>query len=225
MNGAAYIVRRPPGPASAMAWGAPRGVDDLCARLAANDPGLTSLTLLPGRRVGPPEWEQLSAALRSNAALTELTSSHALTPASAAVLAAAVAAHVGLRRLAVGNSALGDEGLHALAPALSKLAGLDLEHKGVSSAAVGVLTPTLTHETSTLEDLNISRNALGCVRRLDGREKRPGGHRRNCSRLSSDATAFLVSVSLRPCHPLVDVTHPGTTAPPCCAPRWAPVAG
>lgn len=37
-----------------MVWGAAaqRGVDDLVRRLAANDPGLTSLTLLRGRRFG-----------------------------------------------------------------------------------------------------------------------------------------------------------------------------
>jgi hypothetical protein len=95
-----------------MAWGArggaAAGVDDLCARLSANEAALTSLTLFRGRRFGPAEVEQLAGALAANTTLTELyASSHAMAPASAALLAAALASNTTLRSLCVGDAAFG----------------------------------------------------------------------------------------------------------------------
>ncbi len=95
-----------------MAWGArsgaAAGVDDLCARLSANDGALTSLTLFRGRRFGAPEVAQLAAALRRNTALTQLyASSHAMTPASAALLADALRHNATLADLCVGDAAFG----------------------------------------------------------------------------------------------------------------------
>jgi hypothetical protein len=95
-----------------MAWGAhggaASGVDDLCARLEANEAALTSLTLFRGRRFGAPEVAQLAAALRGNTALTELyASSHAMAPAAAAALADALRANAGLTSLCVGDAAFG----------------------------------------------------------------------------------------------------------------------
>ena len=95
-----------------MAWGArggtAAGVDDLCARLAANDGSLTSLTLFRGRRFGPAEVSQLAGALAANTTLTELyASSHAMAPASAAALAAALERNTTLRSLCVGDAAFG----------------------------------------------------------------------------------------------------------------------
>ena len=96
-----------------MAWGrssAAQGVDDLCARLRANDASLTSLTLFRGRRFGPPEVAQLAEALEVNTVLTELyASSHAMAPSAAAVLAAALARNErsSLASLCVGDASFG----------------------------------------------------------------------------------------------------------------------
>ena len=93
-----------------MAWGAAggRGVDDLVARLVANDRALQSLTLLRSRRFGPAEVAALSGALRRNTTLTELQASgHALSADSAAVLADALRENGCLRSLCVGDAQLG----------------------------------------------------------------------------------------------------------------------
>ena len=146
-----------------MAWGAnKRGVEDLAARLAADDATLTSLTLLSGRRLGHEEVVQLAEALKSNSALTQLTSCHPLQPPSAAVLAAAIAAHGRLTCLSLGDSRFGDAGLEALGPALRQLTVLDLEHKALTHVAAASLAVVLG-DSPPLADLNLSRNSLGCV--------------------------------------------------------------
>jgi hypothetical protein len=93
-----------------MAWGAPRGIDDLVARIRANDAALRSLCLMRGRRFGPADAAALCDALVGNTVLTDLTiASHAVTPEMAAAFAAALAAGTALASLSLGNSAFGDE--------------------------------------------------------------------------------------------------------------------
>ena len=143
-----------------MAWGAVRGVDDLASRLTTNDPALTSLTLLSGRRLGHPEVEQLAAALRQNTVLTELSSCHSMPPASAAVLAAAIATHPALRRLSLGDSQFGDAGVSALLPAFHRLHVADLEHKSVTNIGCEALA-TVLGGCNCLAEINVSRNCVG----------------------------------------------------------------
>ena len=186
-----------------MAWGANRqGVEDLAARLAANDSTLTSLTLLSGRRLGHPEVIQLAEALRSNTALTQLTSCHPLAPPSAAVLAAAIAVHGRVTCLSVGDSTFGDAGLEALVPALRLLTVLDLEHKALSHVAAACLANVLG-DSPPLLDLNLSRNSLGCVT--------TGAAARRCTCRSSSRL-----LTRSPSFPWLSVT----TAPLHCARRW-----
>jgi hypothetical protein len=181
-----------------MAWGAnKRGVEDLAARLASNDASLTSLTLLPGRRLGHPEVVQLADALRSNTALTQLSSCHPLAPPSAAVLAAAIASHGRLTCLSVGDSSFGDAGFQALAPALRLLTVLDLEHKGLSHVAAAALA-TVLGDSPPLLDLNLSRNSLGYV------PKKPD----SCT---SQALSHVSSLTA------LHMAFSATTAPPRCA--------
>ena len=94
-----------------MAWGARGGgggVDDLVARLSANDATLRSLTLFRGRRFGGAEVAALAAALRGNSTLTELyASSHAMAPPAAAALADALRDHASLTSLCVGDADFG----------------------------------------------------------------------------------------------------------------------
>lgn len=46
-----------------MAWGAPRGIDDLVERVGRNDPALTSLCVLRMRRVDEDGCRRLAEAL------------------------------------------------------------------------------------------------------------------------------------------------------------------
>jgi len=145
-----------------MAWGArAQGVTDLCDRLAADEAGLTSLTLFRSRRFGPAEVAELAGALGRNSRLQELDAgSHPLTAPSAALLAGALAVHPSLRRLCVGDSALGDEGLKALAPGLRRLHALDCERKGLGPPGAAVLAGLLAGGAE-LRELQVARNALG----------------------------------------------------------------
>lgn len=146
-----------------MAWGARRGVDDLVARVRAGDPGLTSLTVLRGRAFGDAECGALAAALRGNAALTELTAfGHHVGPGALAELAAAVP-HSALTTLSVGDGGLGDAGAAALAPAAPALAALDLEARGVGAEGARALADALVAagDGSALRALQLARNPLG----------------------------------------------------------------
>jgi hypothetical protein len=145
-----------------MAWGrgAPAGVDDLCARLQRNDATLTSLTLLAGRRFGPPEVSSLAAALRDNTTLTELCAVRPLAPDGAAELAAALQRNATLRRLCVGDAAFGDDGVAALAPGTRRLQRLELERKGLTPIGAAALAAAMSD--GELEELSVARNdALG----------------------------------------------------------------
>jgi len=93
-----------------MAWGAPRGLDDLVSRLHSNDPTLQALYLLRTRRLDEPDFVALCGALASNTVLVDLNiSSHCVTTTMAASFAAVLAANRVLQILCLGNSTFGDE--------------------------------------------------------------------------------------------------------------------
>jgi len=93
-----------------MVWGAPRGVDDIVARLQANEPALDALYLMRNRRFEEAEAAALCEALTFNTVLTDLNiSSHAVSPAMAKSFAAAIAANSTLQSLSLGNASFGDE--------------------------------------------------------------------------------------------------------------------
>ena len=93
-----------------MAWGAPRGIADLVARVGHNDASLQSLCLMRGRQFDDAAASQLCEALAANTVLRELSiSSHAVGPAAAAAFARMLAANTSLRSLDLGNSSFGDE--------------------------------------------------------------------------------------------------------------------
>jgi hypothetical protein len=94
-----------------MVWGsAPRGIDDLVARVSKNDPALVSLCLLKGRRFNDADAEALASALERNTNLRELSATaHAVSTAAATALARALAANRTLCSLDLGNRSFGDE--------------------------------------------------------------------------------------------------------------------
>lgn len=100
-----------------MAWGAKRSIDDIVARVRANDPTLRSLCLMRTRKFEEAEAAALCAALASSRAdgeralLEELIiASHAITPAMAATFAELLAApNCPITSLSLGNRAFGDE--------------------------------------------------------------------------------------------------------------------
>lgn len=93
-----------------MAWGAPRGVDDLVDRVGRSDPSLTSLCVLRLRRVDEAGCRQLAAALAANTTLRELSlASHSVPPGAAAAFAEALAANSTLQSLDLGDRSFGDE--------------------------------------------------------------------------------------------------------------------
>jgi hypothetical protein len=146
-----------------MAWGsaAQQGVADLCARLARDDPGLRSLTLLRARRFNAADAEQLFSALRGNTQLRELsTSSHPLTCEAAALLSAALLSQPDgfLQRLCVGDRTFGDAGLAALTPGCARLRSLALDGRGLTHASGAVLARLLS---GPLAELTLADNSLG----------------------------------------------------------------
>ena len=93
-----------------MAWGAPRGIADLVARVGHNDASLQSLCLMRGRHFDDAGARQLCEALTANTVLRELSiTSHAVGPAAAAAFARMLAANTTLHSLDLGNSSFGDE--------------------------------------------------------------------------------------------------------------------
>ncbi|PRW56025.1 hypothetical protein C2E21_5187 [Chlorella sorokiniana] len=162
-----------------MAWGAPRGIDDLVERVGRSDPSLTSLCVLRMRRVDDDGCRRLAEALAGNTVLQELSlASHALSPAAAAAFAAALGTNRTLRSLDLGNSGFGDEGLEALAPGIAaspSLRCLNLEGKGITAAGCRALRDAAAERSSSssssgnassgsgggLEELLVGRNAIG----------------------------------------------------------------
>ena len=93
-----------------MAWGAPRGIDDLVARVRANDAALPSLCLLPTRRFNAADAAALCEALSANTVLTDLSiSSHGVPPPLAALFAGVLHTNRTLASLSLGNSTFADE--------------------------------------------------------------------------------------------------------------------
>ena len=153
-----------------MAWGARSnlGIDDLVARVASDEVGLSALALLPSRRFGPAEAAALAGALRANSRLAELhLGGREMSAESASLLAEALiersgsrnsnssssngtgggakvaAAAASLRALSVGDVSFGCAGAAALAPLLSRAGALcgelDLELRGIGAAGARAL--------------------------------------------------------------------------------------
>ncbi|CAN0149716.1 unnamed protein product [Scytosiphon promiscuus] len=144
-----------------MAWGAPRGVDDLIAKLKDNTTAST-MCILSTRKFGHSEAVAFSAALSSNTSLKELLASgHRLEATGAAAFGEALAMNSTLRSLCVGDNEFGDEGVLALVAGLRRNRGLlvlDLEYKSIAS---GEGLGALLKEHPTLADLRLGRNQLG----------------------------------------------------------------
>ena len=93
-----------------MAWGAPRGIDDIITRVRANDPSLTSLYLMRQRRFELADAKALCDALIKNTMLRDLNvSSHAVSPEIAAAFASLLATTNVLKILDLGNASFGDQ--------------------------------------------------------------------------------------------------------------------
>ncbi|KAI3436549.1 hypothetical protein D9Q98_005965 [Chlorella vulgaris] len=160
-----------------MVWGsAPRGIDDLVARVSKNDPALVSLCLLKGRRFNDADAEALASALERNTNLRELSATaHAVSTAAATALARALAANRTLYSLDLGNRSFGDEGLVALAPGIAasaSLVQLNLEAKGLTAAGCATLGEALAANSRTatsadrteytgIAELLLGQNSLG----------------------------------------------------------------
>ena len=144
------------------AWGAAsKSCNSLLLRIENNDPSLIDLVILPSKTFGGLEVERLAAALKQNTHLISLSASgHSVPPESLKVLGRAlVTAH--LKRIAIGDNRLGNDGVLALfgESGFCALEGIDLAYKNISHGAT-VLGKALGR-SSTLVDLNLSRNPLG----------------------------------------------------------------
>eukprot|EP00611_Tribonema_gayanum_P010857 TRINITY_DN2097_c0_g1_i1.p1 TRINITY_DN2097_c0_g1~~TRINITY_DN2097_c0_g1_i1.p1 ORF type:complete len:454 (+),score=73.47 TRINITY_DN2097_c0_g1_i1:34-1362(+) len=145
-----------------MAWGAPKGVDDLLVKLRT-DANLTSLVILRNRRFGVAEATQFAGALASNSTLTELfASGHGVGVEGAAAFGKALVTNTALSALSLGDNGMSDEGVTALVHGgLHKNTGLvklDLEYKSVTRGDhIGHL---LQHHIA-LQDLRLGRNRIG----------------------------------------------------------------
>ncbi|DBA95992.1 hypothetical protein WJX77_007182 [Trebouxia sp. C0004] len=167
-----------------MAWGAKggRGVDDLVERLISGDPSLSSLHVFASRKFGREEVQKLCQALRANTTLKELyASGHHMTPQTAGMLGAMLAANTSLVSICLGDDALGDAGVQELVDGVkqnSTLQKLDLENKGISSKGVASIAAAiqghqslqqlvLAHNHLSDEGVRLLQPALALLRRLD----------------------------------------------------------
>ncbi|KAL0023690.1 hypothetical protein WJX79_002056 [Trebouxia sp. C0005] len=180
-----------------MAWGAKggRGVDDLVERLTRGDPSLSSLHIFASRKFGREEVQKLCQALRANTTLKELyASGHHLTPQTAGMLGAMLAANTSLVSICLGDDALGDAGVLELVDGVkqnSTLQKVDLENKGISSKGADSIAAAiqghqslqqlvLAHNHLSDEGVRLLQPALALLRRLDLRGCHIGSQGAQC---------------------------------------------
>jgi hypothetical protein len=152
---------------SNMPWGTKKNVDDLVARIASNDPLLTSLCVLTSTRtVDSSSCIQISEALRSNTVLKELLlSGHKVGAQGAAAMSEALSGPTGnhtLCMLRIGSQQFSDDGVNALASHLGQwnfVNDLDLELKNLGPQGVTNLGTSLAANTS-IHSLTLARNPL-----------------------------------------------------------------
>lgn len=120
-----------------MAWGAPRGIDDILEDLAADTPGRHTLCLLRQRRFDDTDAVRLCSVLRGNTTLRDLRiTSHAVSRAAAAAFSDMLAVNTGLTSLALGNRSFGDEVCDVRMPG-SGGRGLTLHGWGLTNGTAG----------------------------------------------------------------------------------------
>lgn len=160
------------------AWGqggAAKSCNALLTRVENNDPVLKELVILPSKIFGPVEANRLASAIGSgiNTHLTCITASgHALPPSLLSIIGAAIASAAskenriddkgGIVRIALGDKAMGDEGVVALCEPLESGSGcrlelVDLGWKGLSKKGMTALGKTFGI-SPTILSLNLSRN-------------------------------------------------------------------
>ncbi|KAI2509812.1 hypothetical protein MHU86_4523 [Fragilaria crotonensis] len=146
------------------AWGAAaKSCNALLLRVEQNDPSLTELVILPSKTFGGPEVERLAAALGRNTHLTTLSASgHAVPPASLKILGKALATTKFLKKVALGDKNMGNEGVLALVgeTGFGVLEVVDLAFKNISEDGMAVLGAALGR-SCFLKDIDLSRNPVG----------------------------------------------------------------
>ncbi|GBG34223.1 NACHT, LRR and PYD domains-containing protein 3 [Hondaea fermentalgiana] len=147
-----------------MAWGQQRrGVDDLVAKLRANETG-PALLVMSMRKVDESGLCALADALAENSSLEELLcSGHSVSEDAAKRLGQALRQNSTLKRLSVGCAQFGDAELAALLDAWenSTLEALDLEFKSLTAGGMPHLGSVLAQPSHALQDLRLGRNDLG----------------------------------------------------------------
>jgi Ran GTPase-activating protein (RanGAP) involved in mRNA processing and transport len=145
------------------AWGAAaKSCNALLVRVEQNDVTLTELVILPSKSFGAVEVERLAAALGDNTNLTTISASgHAIPPAALGILGMALVKSKTLKRIAIGDKNMGDEGVAALFEdkGCGALEAIDLAYKNISEEGMKILGAFLGDST-TLIDLNLSRNPI-----------------------------------------------------------------
>jgi len=152
-------------------WGRKRGIEDLVAKVGANDASLESLHIMSTRKFDDQGAKSLCTALSKNTNLTELyASGHTLGFEGISEFSKLLHGKTGLAYLSIGCSKFGGKGLQILSEGLANndgLKSLNLEYKGLdcsdgSDGAEGVraLSAALRNN-SALEELLLSRNPLG----------------------------------------------------------------
>lgn len=147
-----------------MAWGkSPNNLTAYITRLTQNDPTLTSLYILPQRRVPPAEFTTLFAALGQNTSLIELhLSGHQLPPEALKSLSQALRTNTALQRLNIGDRSLGStSNWHELCEAIAASATISdwgCANKGIGPESLPALSLVLTG--GRLRSLDLSGNSL-----------------------------------------------------------------
>lgn len=158
-------------------------------KLSKNDAGLTSLVLLPSRKLTSAQLSKIFAAMENNASLTDLRASgHALDAATAEALARALRTGK-VRKLAFGDKSLGSEiaALVLSAAAEGAVMDVELELKGLDAAA----GPALGKLAAKGAKVHAPRNALRC----DGAEALVAAALEAAATLSSGPTPSSLSSS------------------------------
>mmetsp|Transcript_19761 Transcript_19761/g.38695 ORF Transcript_19761/g.38695 Transcript_19761/m.38695 type:complete len:451 (+) Transcript_19761:112-1464(+) len=147
-----------------MVWGQQRrGVDDLVAKLRANETG-PALLVMSTRSVDDAGLKSLAEALADNNSLQELLcSGHSVSEDAARSIGAALRKNRTLKRLSVGCQKFGDSELLAMLESWdnSTLEAIDLELKSLSPAGMAALGTVLGSSSHGLQDIRVGRNSLG----------------------------------------------------------------
>ena len=151
-------------------WGRKRNIDDLLVKLSNNSANFSSLNIMSTRTIKTEDIVKLQDILiNENDTLTELyASGHSLDSTAIEIFATILENNKKLKLLSIGNVNFGNNNLSILCKGLERNNGLetlDLEYKGLNGKVDAEnlfmnLTKAINSPSSTMENINLSRNSL-----------------------------------------------------------------